>query len=678
MKQHKAFRMELRRQRGNPICGSFPVNEGDCLRDGASVRLEEHTEQGLQTAALHLNLKDEDAWVNHGLEKEQPIRVFVPLEPKPKKMTALYLFSPWWTRPAFVDRFEEIPPLTQVLFLQYEEHCACFVPMVGREWKACVHGGTETELCLELTAGMGGAQQGDEPLYLLTEGTTLSEAVHRAFSRLAEEKGIRTRERRRLPEMFRFLGWCSWDAFYTEVDETGIRQKAEELAEKSIPVKWMLIDDGWMSTQGRYLTDYAPDGKKFPQGFRGMIEDLRRTTSVRWFGVWHALGGYWNGVKPGSPLARQQADHLCRTVSGALVPSPNRGAGFYRDWYKVLAREGIEFVKVDGQSTASAYYENTVPISAAVRGMNQSLESGAVLMDNAIINCMGMAMENVLARPVSALSRNSDDFFPRREGSFAEHLLENAYNALYHDELYCCDWDMFWTSHPDSRKHSLLRAISGGPIYFSDRVGETDPAVLKPLTYLNGEIPMMNRSAKPTEDCIFSDPLKEGVLKLHNAAPWGEDGTAGGIAVYNLTGKPQPFSFAPRDIPELDQAERYWVFDYFGKTACSLGREELYQGALDPDGYGWYVILPETGSVACLGLVDKYVGFPAVEQVQQRGRKATVVLRESGPFAWMSSQPCSRVEWNGTDVTDRLRQKGSLYFLPAEEKAGKVVLTIAW
>ena len=38
----------------------------------------------------------------------------------------------------------------------------------------------------------------------------------------------------------------------------------------------------------------------------------------------------------------------------------------------------------------------------------------------------------------------------------------------------------------------------------------------------------MDRSAKPTEDCVFSDPLEGGVLKLHNVAPWGGDKKAAG------------------------------------------------------------------------------------------------------------------------------------------------------
>ena len=71
---------------------------------------------------------------------------------------------------------------------------------------------------------------------------------------------------------------------------------------------------------------------------------------------------------------------------------------------------------------------------------------------------LGMAMENILSRPTSAISRNSDDFMPNKENGFVEHLLQNAYNSVYHDELYYCDWALrvwrswFWPAS------SLLRS----------------------------------------------------------------------------------------------------------------------------------------------------------------------------------------------------------------------------
>jgi hypothetical protein len=669
--------MEIRRQNGDVFSGLVPVNQKEYTLGCARIHLEERESEALQLVSLRLDLMQENQWLFEGLEQDAPIRVYLPLEPKPEKMTALYLFSDWWTRPAFVERFEDIPPRTQVLLLKNEAGFACLVPMVGRDWKATVNGGTEEALCLELSAGVGGYLSVEEPLYVLAEGESILEAIHRAFSWLAKEKGIPLRSQRRIPEQFRSLGWCSWNAFYTDVDEAGLKQKAAELAEKSVPVRWMIIDDGWMSTEDTFLTGYAPDRKKFPRGFSQMVEDIRSSSTVETFGVWHALGGYWSGVRKGSDLARQEEAHLTACVNGLLVPSPDQGADFYRHWYQLLRQEGIEFVKVDGQSAAARYFENTLPIASAARGLNEALESGASVLDNSILNCMGMAMETVLARPASAVSRNSDDFFPDREGSFAEHLLENAYNALYHDELYCCDWDMFWTCHPDGHKHSLLRAISGGPVYFSDRVGETNPAVLRPLTYLDGSLPMMIRSAKPTEDCVFSDPLKGGVLKLHNAARWGST-TAGGIAVFNLTQEQQPFSFSPCDIPELEKAERYWVYDWFGRCVRCVENGKRFEGTIEAQGFHWYVVLPQRESLSCLGLSEKYVGFTAVESTLDAGESTIVVLRECGSISWLSLRPFQRVEWNGADVTGQVVRSGALYTLPLEEAAQKAVLCVRW
>ena len=89
-------------------------------------------------------------------------------------------------------------------------------------------------------------------------------------------------------------------------------------------------------------------------------------------------------------------------------------------------------MKVDSQSSLKCQYENVYPLAAAARNIHNALEGAASIMDDRIINCMGMAMENILSRQNSAVSRNSDDFVPGRKNGFAEHLLQNAYNALYH------------------------------------------------------------------------------------------------------------------------------------------------------------------------------------------------------------------------------------------------------
>lgn len=671
------IRVQVQCQKRTSVELALSADSGGCDAEHIHVEVSEVFEGGCRIGQIRLSISGDVLDEKTALEMETPIRVFLPALERPENITAMYLFNPWWTRPAFVERLQDIPARTQIAFFKYKDRFACFVPVVGSQFKAVLNGGTETELCLELTARCGGQCRVEEPMYLYSEGSTLAEAVHTAFVRLAEAKKIRLRERRRIPEMFHYLGWCSWDAFRTDVTEDGLRQKAAEFVEKQIPVNWMLIDDGWFTAQEKQLYSFAPDREKFPHGFKDMTADIKADSTVRWFGVWHALGGYWGGVAPESPLASQESAYLYHCANGTVVPSPKTGAGFYNDWYRVLAEEGIDFVKVDGQSAGPLYFENSLPISEAVRGMNEALEGGACRMDGAIINCMGMAMENILARPVSAVSRNSDDFVPGKEDGFAEHLLQNAYNALYHNEIYCCDWDMFWTRHEDAVKHSLLRAISGGPIYFSDRVGDTRPEILKPLAYMDGRVLMMDRSAKPTEDCAFSNPLEGGVLKLHNTASWGGR-KGGGIAAYNLTGERQTASFTPADIPELEMCERYWVLDYFRQTVCSLERNESYEAGIEGGGFAWYVILPACGNGTCFGLVDKYAGFSAVESAQEYSGTTIAVLHETGNVGWASWKPPEKVLLNASDLTNKVESHGDFYTLRIPEAAEKAVLSITW
>lgn len=675
MPNESLIRCEVYCQKGRQYSAAFPLG-GGYSSEQIQIGVAERAEDGCRIGSVRVWLQNNYNTESWNLRLETPVKVWLPF-PRPEAMTALYLLNEWWTRPAFVSRFEDIPDRTQVLLMRYPDRCGCFVPMVGRAFKAILGPGTAGALALAMQSGTSGARELDEPLYLYAEGATLAEAVRKAFRWLAGEKNLRLRAERRIPEMLRYLGWCSWDAFYREVSEAGIRQKAEELRAKEVPVRWMMIDDGWFKAEENVLLSMTPDPAKFPQGFGGMVRDLREKYGVRWVGVWHTLAGFWGGLQPGSAPAEAEKAYLCRSASGKILPSPVHGAGFYRDWYDLLRRQGIRFVKVDGQSSTACHFENTIPLAEAAAGLGRALEEGSAAMDGDVINCMGMAMETILARPVSGVSRNSDDFFPMREGSFTEHLLQNAYNALYHNELYHCDWDMFWTVHPDAPKHALLRAVSGGPVYVSDPPGRTDPAILKPLAWLDGRLLMLSRSAKPTDDCLFADPRQGGVLKLHNAGSGGA-GTAGVIAAYNLTGTAQSFSFTAGDVPELDPAGSCWVWDFFARTARRLEGGGRWTGFLPAGGYGLYLLLPEGRRCTFLGRTDKYAGFLALETVQETENTTIAVLYETGPVGWLAAQPPRRVAAGGLDLTGRLETAGPLCTLSLPEAPDRMVLEIDW
>ena len=115
---------------------------------------------------------------------------------------------------------------------------------------------------------------------------------------------------------------------------------------------------------------------RFPRGFKPLVQGLKQDFSIDWVGVWHALAGFWGGIAPDGEAAAREAGALCRTAGGTLVPSPATGERFYRDWYDLLRREGISFVKVDGQSSTANYFENTLPAAEAAAGLGRAWRTG--------------------------------------------------------------------------------------------------------------------------------------------------------------------------------------------------------------------------------------------------------------------------------------------------------------
>lgn len=644
---------------------------------GAEAAVTVERRGRLAVGTVRLRLSDEAFRESDRLALQKPVKIGIRFAEAPKRMTAMYLFGDWWTRPKFLRRFEEMPERTQSLCMEYGDRAEYLLPMAGERYKTMAEAGEPGVLTLTMTAYLGGIGGLDEPAFLLAEGRDIYEAVHLAFRRAAEEKRIPMRRERAYPEPFEYLGWCSWNACYTELSEEKIRAKAKEFAEKKIPVRWILLDDGWLSVRDGRLYDLAPEKEKFPRGFRDMTAQIRENSPVRWFGVWHALGGYWGGIEPGSRAAREEAGRLYRTRAGRLLPYPEagRGYGFFRDWYEKLRADGISFVKVDGQSAVKNYYENDLPVCRAARESHAALEgAAAAYFRGNLINCMGMAMENVLSRPGSALTRNSDDFVPEKEDGFAEHLLQNAYNAVYQDELYYCDWDMFWTSHRDARRHGILRAVGGGPVYISDRIGETKKDVLSPLILDDGRVLRMDRAAKPSPDCVFTDPREGGLIKLTNTGGCGNGEKGAAVAVYNLCGRTAETVLRAGDVYDLPGG-RFYLYNSLTGRGRPFGRDSEETVRLDREGCALYLLVPEKQGFVAVGLLEKYIAFRGVEQIFYERDAVEVVLRQAGVFGFYSESRVASLRINGEEALGRAGIKDGFCRVRAEGP-GKIRITI--
>ncbi|WHZ56047.1 Sip1-related alpha-galactosidase [Metabacillus hrfriensis] len=574
---------------------------------------------------------------HHYFAPEDCITIKIGNLPGMEGLLGHYQHKDWWTRPCFNTDFKQLPARTQSLLWKTEKSFYYLLPVVDKDYRTELSG-NGSALAITLSSYKGGFDQCETLSFVLGASKDPFSLAKQTVQKGIECLGYPTlrREYKRYPKVLDFLGWCSWDAFYQNVNETGLNEKMGELHEKKLPVKWIMIDDGWLTIEENRLTSFEADLEKFPETLRNTTEMLKGKYNVNWVGVWHTIAGYWGGVHPDSQLAKEMEQYLYRTSSGKLVPYPvtEKGFGFWNAWHARLKQQGIDFVKVDSQSAVNNFLMYQESIGESARAAHMALEASAgIHFDQCVINCMGMSAENIWNRPISSVSRNSDDFVPGEEISFKEHALQNAYNSYYHSQFYWGDWDMFWTEHDEGVQNSVLRAVSGGPIYFSDRVGETDAEKLWPLIFKDGKILRGDQPGLPTADCLFNDPNKETVpLKI-----WNKAGNAGIIATFNvhLEGKEVKGFISPSNVVGL-MGETFLIYDYFNQKTIIMKQNDSLEFNLEKEAVSLFIVVPIKGNVTPLGLINKYLVPKTISEQYFFDKKTVISLREGGEFAFFT------------------------------------------
>lgn len=602
------------------------LNNGAPLTEGA-VRIENDDAFEI----LKINLSPEIPF-----RADDALELTILPNQQPDNILAIYLFKDWWTRPAFCKTWADIPERTYWLLTKTGDEYTAYMALPGNTYRAGFTA-NDGSLKLILSAFME-TDSIEETAMICVSDPSPYQCMEKLMTKAAAIAGIPTRDGRTYPEMFEKIGWCSWDAFYQDITEEKVLAKMQEIQEKEIPFGWILLDDGWHDVKNNRLSKFTANPLKFPNGLAPVAANIRKMSKAEHVGIWHAFAGYWDGIAEGSDVFKQEKDKLMpiNDHRWAPVPDAEKACAFFSDWYKDLAAQGIDFVKVDNQSSMIHQYRGVAPIGSSNAKLHQGLDQAvADHMNDRLINCMGMGPEDVLGRPISALSRNSDDFFPLMENGFEDHLIQNAYNVLYHSVIYHCDWDMFWSNHPAAEKHAVIRALSGGPVYVSDKIGETNKEILMHLCYSDGTILRAPQSAMPTEDCLFLDPLKSGYLKIQNTCK-GVDY----LAIFNYTDQEIQ---VPYQIPGTGLRAVY------GRNA---GQGETAEGGetrictLPPRGYELFMSAPVQDGIAVFGPTAKYLASHAIEKVIREDDSLTVRIREEMPTLIYSAEPI-QVSVNG-------------------------------
>ncbi len=416
-------------------------------------------------------------------------------------------------------------------------------------------------------------------LFILAASSCPFDAIHTNFTSNRPYYIAKPVSERPFPKELEGFGWCTYDAFYWDVNEEGIFKKLDEFREKGIKLKWLLIDDGWSQYKDNRLMSFKEDFTKFPNGLKHCVEKAKREYGVEYVGAWHAVSGYWDGISKNGEIYETMKDCLYQPYDFWTLPGETyeKAFKFWDTWHSYLAAQGIDFVKIDNQGNIKAKFDYISSNIEGIRTQFSALEASVKKNFNgAIINCMGSDLDLNFNRPETCINRNSTDFAPKSKHSIINHITQNIYCAAVNGELNCCDFDMFWSKHENATLSAVLRAISGGPVYVSDEVGNTDADALKPLVALDGSVYRFPHAALPTLDCFYRDCPADGIAqKAFN--------TCGGnivMAAFGLTvDKTVSGQFRLSDIPDAD--DEYLAHDFFENKYFVFNRDTVIDFTLD-------------------------------------------------------------------------------------------------
>ena len=581
--------------------------------------------------------------------------------------TAIYSHSLYWVQPSFGTSAKEIPAKTAaVIFKKEDGNYVYLMTAIGDEYKTYICG-SESGVKIHLYSQFPSKKIDNQLSFIVGEGNSITELVNSGAEAMCKfmNNGLKLRSEKTMPSVLEYFGWCSWDAFQIRVNHEGLLEKVREFKSKNVPVKYAIIDDMWgdapnlkTSREGDPFDDmvkvmhatplnaFEGDPDRFPKGLAAAVADMKKE-GMENVGLWFPTTGYWYGLVKDGPAYKMQESNVAPAAGDRIIAIPEEDtAEKYFDVFCGAAKDfGCDFVKIDNQS-CHFFYKGMYPIGKSSRAMQKAIDKAVFKhFGGSLINCMGMPTECMLNRPDSAVSRCSDDFMPESKSWFAKNILECAYNGLLQGRFYINDWDMWWTDDAQAEKNALCHAVSGGPIYVSDKLGRTNPEVLLPLMFDDGKILRLDDSAMPTEDCIIGNPTKTlRPFKIKNRFNGGAV-----VAAFNISeGNSPVFGTVSCVDAGLSKKKTYLYYEYFtGEFGYVNGDECIDISLADNDTFRYYTFIEKTKNKPLfIGRTDKFNSRLAItEQTEDE-----VVLYEGGDFAFVSDDEYIVLDENGNEI----------------------------
>ncbi len=565
-------------------------------------------------------------------------------------------YEPYWMKPSVGSDLSKVPAETQFLLARLEQGAwLLVVPLIDEPLRFSLRGGPGG--ILEVLAETGDAKlpaQSGCALYLAAGNDPFEMMPECAKEVMARLGSGRPRREKPLADFVEQFGWCTWDAFYAEVSEEKVSEGLESFRAGGVEPKLLILDDGWLDvsrkpTGEKRLMSFEAN-HKFEKGLAPLVDRAKQQFGIQTFLVWHTIVGYWGGTD--ASLGYGVLDQVRHFGEGVLshMPSFNddwwgalvgtipaeKIARFFDDFHRRLREQGVDGVKVDSQAVLEALAQGQGGRVRLSRAYRQALERSVQKhFDGRLINCMSNAQETWYCSPDSTLLRSSIDFFPNQPDSHGLHLHTNALVGLWFGEFMQPDWDMFQSGHPWGAFHAAGRALSGGPVYVSDRPGQQNFELLRKLVCADGSVLRADQPGLPTLDCLLADPCSEPVLlKI-----WNRVGGAAVVGVFNCHQAggthgvaPLEGSVGPGDVPGLE-GQRFVAFRHEEQTLDLLDRFERCSVRLAASQFEIVTFVPASAEFVAVGLADKFNSRGAVErEVLRAGERYEARLRDGGAF----------------------------------------------
>jgi hypothetical protein len=550
-----------------------------------------------------------------------------------------------------------------LLIRKKERDYMALLPLGDEEAYAWLGGGKEPAIRLG-THGRSDLD-GKRALFAWSRGQTAYGAIASAWKTGLSSRAKKTaslRGQKIYPEVFTYLGWCTWESFGPHIDEEKMLRAVHLIEESGVPIRYFLMDEGHADNQ-----TLQPDRAKFPRGYHALTAKKNRDR-IRWFGLWWAFLGAEHGIAGGDKLGSLRSA-MIETANGVLIPKPDEASAtqFYEHMMHETSDGGFDFVKVDFMVDALPLYaglrrnpptlgglppDNTHAISNPYAGaatLMSICEQSASALDG-IMNCNWHNAVCLFHSGSSVVGRCSEDYQSNQLDRAKAHIY-HAFSAIpWLGQLAWGDHDMFHsTDRVAALPMAISKALSGGPIYLSDEPGTFAKAVVDPLCFSDGRLLRPLAPGTPVEEDLLYVPDQGRLLRV--IAPL-RNGCAS-VGIFHLegeqaSGQPIAASIGPQIYAEassmIQPYEKPWTLPVEGVVAYDVLRKTaklLTDGhAVSMSEFGCVLLqlCPVWNGWSLVGRDDKYLSGMAVLDVRYASDHMTFLLEEAGRIVVWSAQ----------------------------------------